>query len=79
MTGDLEPTRKSVLDCLDRLRKGADELEEQEIKVENPKFESLINTSKRILITSIKKESFIESSEIRIMRMRLNSKTIWNY
>jgi hypothetical protein len=61
---DLEPTRKSALECLDRLRNSADELEEQEIKVENPQFESLINTSKRILITSIKKESFIESSEI---------------
>jgi hypothetical protein len=65
LISDLEPTRRSVLDCLDRLRGGAVELEEQEIKVENPQFESLINTSKRILITSIKKESFIESSEIR--------------
>jgi hypothetical protein len=65
LIADLEPTRKSVLDCLGRLRKGADELEEQEIKVESPQFESLINTSKKILITSIKKESFIESSEIK--------------
>lgn len=64
LINDLEPTRRSVLDCLDRLRNAADELEEQEIKVENPQFESLINNSKRILITSIKKESFIESSEI---------------
>jgi hypothetical protein len=61
----LAPTRNSVLDCLDQLRKSADELEEQEIKVENPQFEPLINTSKKILITSIKKESFIESSEIK--------------
>lgn len=65
LTGNLEPARSSVLECLDRLRKGADELEEQEIKVENPKFESLINNSKNILITSIKKESFIESTEIK--------------
>ena len=65
LTGNLEPARSSVLDCLERLRKGADELEEQEIKVENPQFESLINTSKSILITSIKKESFIESAEIK--------------
>lgn len=65
LTGNLEPVRSSVLDCLDRLRKGADELEEQEIKVENPKFESLINNSKSILITSIKKESFIKSVEIK--------------
>ena len=65
LTGNFEPARSSVLDCLERLRKGADELEEQEIKVENPKFESLINTSKSILITSIKKESFIESAEIK--------------
>ena len=64
LISDLEPTRRSVLDCLDRLRIGADDLEEQEIKVENPRFESLINNSKRILITSIKKESLIESSEI---------------
>ncbi len=64
LISDLEPTRRAVLGCLDRLRSDADELEEQEIKVENPQFESLINNSKRILITSIKKESFIESSEI---------------
>ena len=62
---NLDPIRNSVLDCLDYLRKGADELEEQKIKLEDPKFESLINTSKNILITSIKKESFIESSEIK--------------
>jgi len=64
LISDLEPIRRSVLDCLDRLRGAAVELEEQEIKVENPQFESLIKTSKRILITSIKKESFVESSEI---------------
>jgi hypothetical protein len=62
---DIEPTRRSVLECLHRLRNGADELEVQEIKVENPQFESLISNSKKILITSIKKESFIESSEIK--------------
>ena len=61
----LKPTKNLALDCLDRLRKNAGELEEQEIRVENPQFESLINTSKKILITSIKKESFIESSEIK--------------
>ena len=58
----LKPTKNTALDCLVRLRKNADELEEQKIRVENPQFESIINTSKKILITSIKKESFIESS-----------------
>ena len=65
LSDNLEPIRISVLDCLNRLRNGADELEEQDIKIENPKFESLINTSKKILITSIRKDSFIESSEIK--------------
>jgi hypothetical protein len=64
LISDLEPTRRSVIECLDRLRTGADDLEKQELKVENPQFESLINNSKRILITSIKKESYIDSSEI---------------
>jgi myosin heavy subunit len=64
LSADLEPARNSVLACLDRLRKAADELEEQEIKADSPQFEPLINTSKNILITSIKKESFIASSEI---------------
>ena len=64
LISDLEPTRRSVIECLDRLRTSADDLEEQELKVENPQFESLINNSKRILITSIKKESYIDSSEI---------------
>lgn len=64
LIADIKPARKSILDCLDRLRNSAHELEEQEIKLENPQFESLINNSKRILITSIKKESFIESAEI---------------
>ena len=62
---NLEPTRNLVLECIDRLRRNADELEEQEIKVESPQFESLINTSKKILITSIKKESLIESYQIK--------------
>ena len=65
LIASLEPTRKLVLQCLEHLRKNADELEEQEIRVENPQFESLINTSKRILITSIKKESLIEYTEIK--------------
>ena len=62
---NLEPTRHLVLECLDRLRKNADELQVQEIKAESPQFESLINTSKKILITSIKKESLIESYQIK--------------
>jgi DNA repair exonuclease SbcCD ATPase subunit len=65
LSDNIEPIRISVLDCLDRLRKGADELEEQEIKAENPKFVSLINTSKKILIATIRKDSFIESSELK--------------
>jgi hypothetical protein len=65
LVDNLEPTRNMVLDCLDRLRNNADELEEQEIKAESPQFESLINTSKKILITSIKKESLIESHKIK--------------
>lgn len=64
LSEELDPAKNSVLACLDRLRKAADELDGQEIKVESPQFESLINTSKNILITSIKKESFIESFEI---------------
>jgi len=47
LSTDLEPIRNSVLHCLDNLRESAEELEEQEIKVENPQFESLINTSKK--------------------------------
>ncbi|HJR84537.1 MAG TPA: hypothetical protein VJ772_04105 [Nitrososphaeraceae archaeon] len=64
LISDLEPTRRAVLGCLDRLRSDADDLEVQDIRVEDPKFKSLINTSKKILIASIKKESLIESSEI---------------
>jgi chromosome segregation ATPase len=64
LISDLEPTRRAVLGCLDRLRSDANDLEVQDIRVEDPKFKSLINTSKKILITSIKKESLIESSEI---------------
>jgi hypothetical protein len=62
---NLADTRNQVLDCLDRLRRNADQLEVQEIKVESPQFESLINTSKKILISSIKKESLIESYQIK--------------
>jgi hypothetical protein len=65
MIDHVEPARNSVLHILGRLRKNADELEAQEIKVENPQFESLINTSKKILITSIKKDSLIDTSEIK--------------
>ncbi len=45
LSTDLDPIRNSALHCLDNLRESAEELEEQEIKVENPQFESLINTS----------------------------------
>jgi hypothetical protein len=62
---NLADTRNQVLDCLDRLRSNANQLEVQEIKVESPQFESLINTSKKILISSIKKESLIESYQIK--------------
>jgi len=75
LISNLEPPKRSVLECLDRLRTNADELEQEEIKVENPKFESLINTSKRILITSIKKESFIGSSEINDYEDAIKFKT----
>ena len=75
LISNLERPKRSVLECLDRLRTSADELEQEEIKVENPKFESLINTSKRILITSIKKESFIGSSEINDYEDAIKFKT----
>jgi len=65
LAGNLEPTRRLALECIDRLRKNADELEEQETKAESPQFESVINTSKKILISSIKKESLIDTSEIK--------------
>jgi|GEM_PF-370815 len=64
LSTELEPIRDSALACMDRLRKAADELEEKDLKVDSPQFESLINTSKNILVTSIKKDSLIESSEI---------------
>jgi myosin heavy subunit len=64
LSAELESTRNSALACMDRLRKAADELDRQEIKVDSPQFEPLINTSKNILITSIKKDSLLESSEI---------------
>lgn len=65
LSASLEPIRNSVLGCLVRLRKAADDLEEREIKIENPKFEPLIKNSKNVLITSIKKESLVQSSEIK--------------
>lgn len=82
LISDLEPARRSILDCLDRLRSDANDLEDQEIKVENPQFESLINNSKRIFIASIKKESFIESSEINnyedVVRFKNNLELLIN-
>jgi len=42
LISDLEPTRRSVLECLDRLRTSADDLEEQELKVENPNAQSKV-------------------------------------
>jgi hypothetical protein len=64
LSAELGSTRNSALACMDRLRKAADELDRQEIKVDSPQFEPMINTSKNILITSIKKDSLLESSEI---------------
>jgi hypothetical protein len=57
LVSELAPIKSSVEKVLKSTEKIADDLEKENIKVEEPRFESIVENSKRTIITSLRKES----------------------
>jgi hypothetical protein len=60
LCGDLDSIRDAVAKSLNTIEKLAIELEREKIKVEEPKFESIVEVSKRTVVASLRRESSIE-------------------
>jgi hypothetical protein len=57
LVSDLAPIKSSVEKVLKSTEKIADDLEKENIKVEEPRFESIVDNSKRTIIVALRKES----------------------
>lgn len=60
LCGDLASIRDAVAKSLKTIEKLANDLEREKIKVEEPKFESIVEISKRTVVASLKRESSME-------------------
>jgi hypothetical protein len=60
LCSDLTSVREAVAKSLKTIEKLANDLEKEKIKVEEPKFESIVENSKRTVVASLKRESSIE-------------------
>ncbi|HYA84937.1 MAG TPA: hypothetical protein VEH06_16040, partial [Candidatus Bathyarchaeia archaeon] len=60
LCGDLASIRDLVAKSLKTIEKLANDLEREKIKVEEPKFESIVEISKRTVVASLKRESSME-------------------
>jgi hypothetical protein len=60
LCSDLTSVRDAVAKSLKTIEKLANDLEKEKIKVEEPKFESIVENSKRTVVASLKRESSIE-------------------
>jgi len=60
LCGDVASIRESVEKSLKTIEKIAYDLEREKIKVEEPKFESIVEISKRTVVASLKRESSME-------------------
>jgi len=60
LCGDLASLRDAVAKSLKTIEKLANDLEREKIKVEEPKFESIVEISKRTVVASLKRESSME-------------------
>lgn len=61
---ELAPIKSSVEKVLKSTEKIADDLEKENIKVEEPRFESIVENSRRTIIVSLRKESSSEINSI---------------
>ncbi len=60
LCSDLTSIRDAVVKSLKTIEKLANDLEREKIKVEEPKFESIVEISKRTVVASLRRESSIE-------------------
>ena len=60
LCGDITSIREAVAKSLKTIEKIAYDLEREKIKVEEPKFESIVEISKRTVVASLKRESSME-------------------
>jgi hypothetical protein len=60
LCGDLASIRDAAAKSLKTTEKLANDLEREKIKVEEPKFESIVEVSKRTVVASLKRESSME-------------------
>ncbi|MGC2683885.1 MAG: hypothetical protein WA323_18655 [Candidatus Nitrosopolaris sp.] len=60
LCSDLTSIRDAVTKSLKTIEKLANDLEREKIKVEEPKFESIVEISKRTVVASLRRESSIE-------------------
>jgi hypothetical protein len=60
LCGDIASIREAVAKSLKTVEKLAYDLEREKIKVEEPKFESIVEISKRTVVASLKRESSTE-------------------
>jgi hypothetical protein len=60
LCGDVASIREAVAKSLKTIEKLAYDLERDKIKVEEPKFESIVEISKRTVVASLKRESSME-------------------
>jgi hypothetical protein len=61
---DLLPIKSSVEKVLKSTEKVADELEKEKIKVEEPRFESIVENSRKTIVLSLRKEASTEITSI---------------
>jgi hypothetical protein len=60
LRSDLSPVKEAVAKSLRTIEKLANDLEREKIKVEEAKFESIVEISKRTVVSSLRRESSIE-------------------
>jgi len=60
LCGDIASIREAVAKSLKTIEKLAYDLEREKIKIEEPKFESIVEISKRTVVASLKRESSME-------------------
>ena len=61
---DLSPIKSSVEKLLKSTEKVADDLEKEKIKVEEPRFESIVENSRKTIVLSLRKEASTEITSI---------------
>ena len=57
---NLLPIKESIVRSLQSINKIADDLDEEKIKLEDAKFKSVVENSKKIVVASLKREASID-------------------